>query len=60
MPKKKEDKGYKKPIEMKEHWQMNVGASVFPRYGDNPTQAFLAGNGSKRPQPHIKVNECDY
>lgn len=48
------------PANPNEHWVMDVGNSVFPRYGDNPTDAFLAANGSKRPQPHIKINDCDH
>lgn len=51
---------YKDPMKMKDHWEIDVGASVFPRYHDNAKDAFLAGNGKDRPQPHVKVNECDH
>ena len=54
------DRLYKNPVSVNDHWQMDVGASVFPKYHDNPKDAFLAGNGSKRPQPHVMVNECDH
>ncbi len=50
----------KKGMPSQNHWQMDVGQSVFPRYRDNPRDAFLAGNGKDRPQPHVKVNECDH
>ena len=43
------------------HWEMDVGASVFPRgYGNDPAGAFLARPGKDRAQPHVKVNECDH
>ena len=43
------------------HWEMDVGLSVFPRWSnDNPKNSFLAAKGYERPQPHIKVNECDH
>jgi len=48
------------PAVPQQHWVKEVGNSVFPKYGDNPTDAFLAGNGRYRPQPHVKVNEFDY
>lgn len=62
MPKEKNisQKGYKNPANEKDHWEMDVSRSVFPKYSDTPTGAFLAANGSKRPQPHIKINECDH
>lgn len=52
--------GYKLGNPSNEHWEKDVGPSVFPRYGDNPKDAFLAGNGSVRPQPHKMINECDH
>lgn len=62
MAKSKEEpkKAYKNPAQMKDHWEMDVSRSVFPKYGDNPKDAFLPGNGSIRPQPHVKINECDH
>lgn len=42
------------------HYQINVGSSVFPKYSDTPAGAFLAGNGKVRPQPHKMINECDH
>lgn len=56
----KEKKAYKNPVEMKEHWVMDVSSSVFPKYRDTPKDAFLAGNGKDRPQPHKMINECDH
>ena len=54
-------KEYKDPMGMKDHWQMDVGASVFARgYGNDPAGAFLARPGKDRAQPHIKINECDH
>ncbi len=51
----------KKSMPSKDHWEMDVGASVFPRNKvDDPRTAFLAMPGKKRPQPHVKVNECDH
>jgi hypothetical protein len=43
-----------------EHWVKDVSDSVFPEYKDTPKDAFMAGNGSIRPQPHKKINECDH
>jgi len=61
MPKKQQpSKEYRDPMAMKEHWVKEVGDSVFPKYGDNPKDAFLAGNGKVRPQPHKMINECDH
>ncbi len=49
------------PANPPEHWQMNVGPSVFARgYGDDPAGAFLARPAKDRATPHLKVNECDY
>jgi len=43
------------------HWEMDVGASVFARgYGNDPAGAFLARPGKDRAQPHLKINECDH
>lgn len=53
-------KGNKRAIP-NEHWQMDVGASVFPRGDDDvASTAFLATPGKDRAQPHKKVNECDH
>lgn len=57
---KKSRKGYVEPILQKKHWEIDVGESVFPKYSDTPQGAFLAANGSKRPQPHKMINECDH
>jgi hypothetical protein len=44
-----------------DHWQMDVGSSVFPVGNDqDPAKAFLARRPSMRPTPHQKVNECDH
>lgn len=48
------------PCVPQEHYQMEVGSSVFPKYSDTPEGAFLAGNGRVRPQPHKMINECDH
>lgn len=48
------------PTEPNQHYEIEVGASVFPQYEDNQKGAFLAGNGRVRPQPHVKINECDH
>lgn len=49
------------PAVPKDHWQMDVSASVFARgYGNDPAGAFLARPGKDRAQPHIKINECDH
>lgn len=53
------DKGYGLAIPQ-EHWLMDVGNSVFPRNTGSPGTAFLAESGAKRPQPHIKINDCDH
>ena len=58
--KKNESKEYRDPMGMKDQWEMKVADSVFPKYRDDPQGAFLAGNGSIRPQPHVKVNDCDH
>ena len=57
-----EDKlSHKDPMKMKDHWQIDVGKSVFQRgYGDDPAGAFLPRPGKDRAVPHIKVNECDH
>lgn len=47
-------------VQPKNHYEIDVGASVFPKYADNPKDAFLAGNGRVRPQPHKMINECDH
>lgn len=52
---------YKKGMPAQNHWQVDVGASVFPRgYGDDPAGAFLPRPGKDRAVPHKKVNECDH
>ncbi len=48
------------PAVPNEHWQMEVGKTVFPPGSDTPAGAYLATPGKKRSQPHIKVNECDH
>jgi hypothetical protein len=49
------------PVESNQPWVMDVGLSVFPRWSnDNPRDSFLGARGKDRPQPHIKVNECDH
>lgn len=60
--KKKEKQSYSNPLVSKnEHWQMDVGESVFARgYGNDPAGAFLSRPGKDRAQPHKKINECDH
>ena len=55
---KYKEKGHKDPIQMKEPWQMKVRCAEGVK--DDPAGAFLPQSGSKRPVPHIKVNECDH
>lgn len=44
-----------------QHWEMDVGKSVFARgYGNDPAGAFLARPGKDRAQPHIKINVTDH
>jgi hypothetical protein len=51
----------RKGIPSSDHWQIDVGSSVFPRgYGDDPAGAFLPRPGKDRAQPHKKINECDH
>lgn len=53
-------KGSKRAIP-NEYWQADVGKSVFPQgMGDDPMGAFLPKPGKDRPQPHVKINECDH
>ena len=57
------DKKYKGSVDplAKDHWQIDVGSSVFPRgYGNDPAGAFLARPGKDRAVPHKKINECDH
>lgn len=43
------------------YWQMDVSKSVFPvGMDDDPMGAFLPRSGKDRPQPHVKINECDH
>ncbi len=52
---------YHKGMPQNEHWQIDVGASVFPRSNDDdPATAFLPCPGKDRAQPHKKINECDH
>lgn len=49
------------PVVPTDHWQMDVGASVFARgNGHNSLETWLARPGKDRPTPHIKINECDH
>ena len=60
---KKEDMevNYHKGMPDSDHWEKDVSDSVFPKNKiDNPATAFFATSGTKRPQPHVKVNECDH
>ncbi len=41
------------------HWEFRVPASA-EGFGDDPAGAFLPRPGKDRPQPHEKINECDY
>ncbi len=53
--------GYHKGMPVDQHWQKDVGESVFQRgYGDDPAGAFLPRPGKDRAQPHLKINECDH
>lgn len=59
MKEKKSYKGSVNPL-AKDHWQIDVGFSVFPKANGDAKTAFLAMSGSKRAQPHEKINECDH
>lgn len=50
----------KKGMGSKDHWQIDVSKSIFPENKQDSATAFFAMSGSKRPQPHVKVNECDH
>ena len=62
MKKKAEDLGvnYGKGMDVSNHWQVDVSKSVFPENKQDSETAFFAMSGSKRPQPHVKINECDH
>lgn len=61
MAKKDLGVNYRKGMPSQDHWQIDVSASVFPNgEKDVPENAFLAKSGKNRPQPHVKVNECDH
>ncbi len=54
-------KDKKQVKESKNHWEMDVSDSIFPKAKvDDSADAFLAMSGSKRPRPHVKINECDH
>lgn len=45
----------------KNHWEMNVSDSVFPKKYNNKQIANYNANSPKNwPRAHVKVNECDY
>jgi hypothetical protein len=53
-------KGNKRAIP-NEYWQKEVCKSVFPEgMDDDPMGAFLPKSGKNRPQPHVKINQCDH
>jgi hypothetical protein len=49
----------KGPAVPNEHWQMQVNATPAGIPND-PAGAFLPMAGKNRPQPHVKINECDH
>ena len=52
---------YRKGMPSNEPWVMDVSKSVFPiGMDDDPKGAFLPRAGKDRPQPHVKINECDH
>lgn len=52
----------KEAMEMsKNHWEMDVSASVFPKANKkDPLDNWIAKPGKEWPRPYEKVNECDY
>lgn len=47
-----------KPANPQEHWQMNY--DLTPAGDNTGWGAFLPRSGKDRPQPHVKLNECDH
>lgn len=43
----------------KSQWEVNIKPS-YEGNNDLPSRSFLPMSGSKRAQPHKKVNECDH
>lgn len=45
----------------KNHWEMDVSDSVFPKAKKgNQLDNWIAKPGKEWPQPHVKINEQDY
>jgi len=42
-----------------EQWEVNLDATPAGMTND-PSGAFLPQSGTKRPQPHTKINDCDH
>lgn len=56
----KNKKGNANPM-YKDHWEMDVSASVFPKAKkSNQLDDWIAKNPKEWPRPHVKVNEQDY
>ncbi len=48
------------PCVPQEPYIMDVGYSVFPRNDGSARTAWLAMEGKRRAQPHVKINEQDH
>lgn len=48
------------PCIPQEPYMMDVGYSVFPKARGDAETAFLAMEGKRRAQPHVKINEQDH
>ncbi len=53
------NKGYG-PCVPQQPYVMDVGYSVFPRNKGGMFDAYLAMEGKRRVQPHVKINEQDH
>jgi hypothetical protein len=42
----------------KDHWEKHI--VVNPQGKNTPENAFLPKRSKDRPQPHVKLNECDH
>jgi len=44
----------------KEHWEMDVSASIFPKAKkSNQLDNWIAKGVKEWPRTHVKINECD-
>ena len=41
----------------KDHWEKHIDMNP---QGKSPEYAFLPKKGKDRPQPHVKLNDCDH